>query len=116
MLWAVIAAGTSTPATAATSTVFFTLQSGDFSRLTDYNAAKRAVAESVRFYPPFPKPLMKARADCTVGGYAVRKYQWVEVHLPAMNRDPEVFGDPHRFDPERPDAKYARPFGQVPHY
>ena len=116
LLWAVIAAGTDTPGTAATSTVFFTLQSGEFPRLTDYHAAKRAVAESIRFYPPFPKPLMKARTDCTVGGYQLKKNQWVEVHLPAVNRDPDVFLDPHRFDPDRRDAKCARPFGEVPHY
>jgi len=116
LLWAVIAAGTDTPGTAATATIYFTLQSGDFRQLADTDRAKHAMAESLRFYPPFPKPLMKVRRDCTIGGAALKKNQWVEVHLPAANRDERLFSRPHEFDLNRSDIKNARPFGDMPHY
>jgi cytochrome P450 len=116
LLWAVIAAGTDTPGTAATAAVFFTLQTDEFRLLTEYDDARHALAESLRFYPPFPKPLMQVERDCTIGGVSLRKNQWVEVHLPAANRDGHMFSRPHEFDVDRADAKYARPFGDVPHY
>jgi len=116
LLWAVIAAGTDTPGTAATAAIFFTLQTGEFRLLTEYDDAKRALAESLRFYPPFPKPLMQVERDCTIGGISMKKDQWVEVHLPAANRDERVFNKPHEFDVHRLDSKLARPFGDVPHY
>jgi cytochrome P450 len=116
LLWAVIAAGTDTPGTAATATVYFTLQTGEFRDLADQDRARRAVAESLRFYPPFPKPLMKVERDCAIGGIALKKNQWVEVHLPAANRDERLFTRPHEFVIDRPDAKNSRPFGDVPHY
>ena len=116
LLWAVIAAGTDTPGTAATAAVFFTLQTGEFRQLTDYNRAREALAESLRFYPPFPKPLMKVDRDCTIGDSQLHKGQWVEVHLPAVNRDRSMFSEPHDFVIDRSDIKNARPFGDVPHY
>jgi len=116
LLWAVIAAGTDTPGTAATATVYFTLQTGEFRQLTESDRAKQAMAESLRFYPPFPKPLMKVRRDCVIGGAVLQKNQWVEVHLPAANRDARLFSRPHEFDLDRSDIKNARPFGDIPHY
>jgi cytochrome P450 len=116
LLWAVIAAGTDTPGTAATATAYFTLQTAEFRELTGTGRAKMAMAESLRFYPPFPKPLMKVARDCTIGGFSLTKNQWVEVHLPAVNRDSSMFADPHDFLIDRLDGKNARPFGDVPHY
>ena len=116
LLWSVIAAGTDTPGTAATATVYFTLQTGDFPDLTDLERARAAETEALRFYPPFPKPLMKVTRDCTIGGARLTKNQWVEVHLPAANRDERMFANPHEFDIDRADAKNARPFGDIPHY
>ena len=116
LLWSVIAAGTDTPGTAATATVYFTLQTNDFRDLADIDRARAAEAEALRFYPPFPKPLMQVSRDCTIGGSHLTKNQWVEVHLPAANRDERMFSRPHEFDIDRPDAKNARPFGDLPHY
>ena len=116
LLWAVIAAGTDTPGTAAAATVYFTLQTGDFAGLTEYDRARKAISESLRFYPPFPKPLSKVRVDCEIAGVPLKKNQWVETHLPAANRDERVFERPHEFDIDRPDIKNARPFGDIPHY
>ena len=116
LLWSVIAAGSDTPGTAATATVYFTLQTGDFRDLTDLDRARAAETEALRFYPPFPKPLMKVTRDCIIGGARLTKNQWVEVHLPAANRDERMFSRPHEFDIDRSDGKNARPFGDVPHY
>ena len=49
LLWSVIAAGSDTPGTAATATVYFTLQTGDFRDLTDLDRARAAEAEALRF-------------------------------------------------------------------
>lgn len=116
LLWSVIAAGTDTPGTAASAAVYFTVQSGDFADLQDPHRVQAALTEGLRYYPPFPKPLMKVRRDCSIGGVDLSRGQWVEVHLPAANRDEGWFARPHRYDLDRDDARNARPFGDVPHY
>lgn len=116
LLWALIAAGTDTPGTAATAAVFFTVQTGQFPDLAHPDRARATLAEGLRFYPPFPKPMMRVRRDCSIGGTRLARGQWVEAHLPAANRDEAWFSRPHQFDPDRDDAKNARPFGDVPHY
>lgn len=116
LLWAVIAAGTDTPGTAAAAAVYFTVQAGAFPDLRDPARARAALAEGLRYYPPFPKPMMQVRRDCSIAGTDLRKDQWVEVHLPAANRDEGFFARPHEFDIDRADARNARPFGDVPHY
>jgi len=60
--------------------------------------------------------LMKVRRACSIGGTELKKDQWVEVHLPAANRDERWFSRPHEFDMDRADAKNSRPFGDIPHY
>jgi len=59
---------------------------------------------------------MRVSRDCTLAGAQLKKNQWVEVHLPAVNRDERIFSHPHEFDMDRIDAKNARPFGDIPHY
>jgi cytochrome P450 len=116
LLWALVFAGTDTPITAAAQTVWFARQHGSYQQLADRPVAARAVAEALRYYPPFPKPLMHVTRDVPLpGGAVARAGEWIELHLPAMNRDPEMFVHPHVYDPGRPDAAGARTFGGGAH-
>ena len=77
--------------------------------------------EALRLWPPAPAfSLRPLREDCVVAGkYLMRKGTRVAVLLPALHRDPEVWSEPEKFDPdrflpgpvaERPTAAY-KPFG-----
>ncbi|MCV7331588.1 cytochrome P450 [Mycobacterium cookii] len=58
--------------------------------------------ESLRLWPTAPGYLRVARKDTVLGGrYRIRKGQWVLVVLPLVQRDPQVWADPERFDPDR---------------
>jgi hypothetical protein len=116
LLWALIFAGTDTPITAAAQTVWFAGQHGSYRQLTERAAAARAAAEALRYYPPFPKPLVHVTRDVPLSdGFVARPGEWVELHLPAMNRDPDVFEHPDVYDPARRDAAAARTFGGGAH-
>ncbi len=116
LLWALIFAGTDTPITAAAQTVWFSWQHGSYRQLTERAGAARSAAEALRFYPPFPKPLVHVTRDVPLpGGAVARPGEWIELHLPAMNRDPEVFEHPDVYDPGRRDAAAARTFGGGAH-
>jgi cytochrome P450 len=58
--------------------------------------------ESLRLWPTAPGYLRVARKDTVLGGrYRIKKGQWVLVVLPLVQRDPQVWPDPERFDPDR---------------
>lgn len=58
--------------------------------------------ESLRLWPTAPGYLRVARTDTVLGGrYRIKKGQWVLVVLPLVQRDPRVWPDPERFDPDR---------------
>ena len=58
--------------------------------------------ESLRLWPTAPGYLRVARKDTVLGGrYRIKKGQWVLVVLPLVQRDPQVWADPERFDPDR---------------
>jgi cytochrome P450 len=115
LVWALIAAGTDTPGTVAAQSVWFAVLHGSFPELTSRDAATRAVAEALRYYPPFTKPLMRVRGDVPLGGEVAHRGEWIELHLPAMNRDPAFFDRPHVYDARRKDAAAARTFGGGAH-
>jgi cytochrome P450 len=59
---------------------------------------------------------MRAVTEVELGSEASAKPgEWVELHLPAMNRDPAFFRDPDRYDPDRTDGAAARTFGGGAH-
>lgn len=58
--------------------------------------------EALRLWPTAPGYLRVARKDTVLGGrYRIKKGQWVLVVLPLVQRDPQVWPDPERFDPDR---------------
>lgn len=62
--------------------------------------------EALRMRPPGPQLMLEARQDVVIAGVSVPKGTGVLVMLRMIQMNPEVFGDPERFRPERflPDA------------
>lgn len=58
----------------------------------------KAVEEILRYAPPVGQTARILDRDMTVGGCPMKKSQVIVTSLPAANRDPEAYDDPHRFD------------------
>jgi cytochrome P450 len=72
---------------------------GDVAKLRYVRAA---LDEALRLWPTAPAYLRAARADTMVGGqYRMNQGDWAMVFLPLLHRDPKVWPDPERFDPDR---------------
>jgi cholest-4-en-3-one 26-monooxygenase len=85
--------------------------------IADRGAITSAVEELLRYITPVNFMARTATEDVDLHGETIRKGQYVCLWYAAANRDPEVFADPHRFDPDRtPNAHQA--FGAMgsPHY
>lgn len=68
--------------------------------------------EALRLWPTAPGYQRAARADTMLGGrYPMRKGEWALVFLPVLHRDPQIWPDPERFDPDRfaPGLAKSRP-------
>ncbi len=61
--------------------------------------AEALLAEILRWDPPVRLTRRVAAEDATAGGLPVPAGAVLVLDLAAANRDPEVFPDPHRFDP-----------------
>lgn len=59
------------------------------------------VDETLRLHPPALALMRRLTAPADVGGHALPAGTDVMAALPLLHRDPAVFPDPHRFDPER---------------
>ncbi|TQS29358.1 cytochrome P450 [Microbispora sp. KK1-11] len=59
------------------------------------------LTETLRWDPPVRLTRRVAAEDATAGGVPVPAGAVLVLDLAAANRDPEVFPDPHRFDPAR---------------
>ena len=72
---------------------------GDVAKLRYVRAA---LDEALRLWPTAPAYLRAARTDTMVGGqYRMNQGDWAMVFLPLLHRDPQVWPDPERFDPDR---------------
>jgi cytochrome P450 len=58
----------------------------------------KAVEEILRYAPPVGQTARILDRDLSVGGCPMKKSQVVVTSLPAANRDPAVYAEPHRFD------------------
>lgn len=83
----------------------------------------QVVQEALRLYPPAPAVHRLVCKDIEVDGYRVEAGTVAMVAAYAMHRDPELWHDPLRFDPDRfrPELAASRdrwqylPFGGGPH-
>ncbi|MGA8328432.1 MAG: cytochrome P450 [Mycobacterium sp.] len=73
-----------------------------YSDVAKLRYVRAVLDESLRLWPTAPGYLRVARKDTVLGGrYRIKKGQWVLVVLPLVQRDPQVWPDPERFDPDR---------------
>ena len=90
-----------------------------FTRLRDEGMpyALQVVKESMRLYPPAFVLARSALRDTSIGGFPVRKDEIVLIAPWLLHRDPRLFEDPLRFDPDRflPEREAAlRRFAYMP--
>lgn len=76
--------------------------------------ATRFVQEVRRLYPFFPSVAAKTRTAFQWKGYSFPADRRVILDLHGTNRDPRVWDDPLKFDPERHRGRAAPPFGLIP--
>jgi cytochrome P450 len=61
----------------------------------------KLLAETLRYSPAVRNTRRVASADSRIGNATIEQGGTVILDFEAANRDPELFADPHRFDPER---------------
>jgi cytochrome P450 len=92
---------------------------GHFERLRNEGMAYglRVMKESMRLYPPAFVMARSALRDTSIGGFQVRKDEVVLIAPWLLHRDPRLFADPLRFEPDRflPEREAALPrFAYMP--
>jgi cytochrome P450 len=86
-------------------------------RLVDDPAATENIVEEIlRLDPPIQYTARMAMDGARLAGRPVPKGTIVLLLTAAANRDPEVFPDPHRFDPDRANAREHLTFSSGVHY
>lgn len=70
-------------------------------QLARLDVTRRVLEEGMRLYPPVWLLARMSTADHTLGGYHVPKGRLVFVSPWLTHRDPKLFPDPERFDPDR---------------
>ncbi|XP_022769908.1 cytochrome P450 CYP82D47-like [Durio zibethinus] len=74
-------------------------QDSDIEKLVYLQAV---IKETLRLYPPGPiSSPHEAREDCSIGGYLVRKGTRVITNLWKLHRDPRIWSNAVKFQPER---------------
>lgn len=91
-------------------------ENGLWSRLrADRSLIPRVVEESLRQISSVIAWRRIVVEDTTIGGEPVPKGAKLLLSLAGANRDPSVFPDPDRFDPDRPNARSHLSFGKGIH-
>ncbi|MCW6008134.1 cytochrome P450 [Micromonospora sp. CPCC 205371] len=74
------------------------------------------VDEVLRYDPPVQYTIRRPQRATTVDGVEIPGGAHVLLLLAGANRDPEVFDQPDRFDPARPNNREHLSFSSGPHY
>lgn len=84
--------------------------------LSDFEAhIDNAIEEVLRYTAITTNFRRTATCGTEIGGRPVRKGDKIYMSYAAVNRDPAVFADPHRFDITRENARRHVTFGNGPH-
>jgi cytochrome P450 len=73
------------------------------------------IEESLRLEPAAAVIDRYTTAGTVLGGVELPGGELVRISIAGANRDPEVFGDPDRFDPDRAGSRRHLAFAQGPH-
>ena len=84
--------------------------------VTDPDATDRIVEELLRLETPVQYTMRLTTEPLELAGVRLRADTPVVLLLAAANRDPLVFPDPHRFDPDRPNGRDHLAFSAGIHY
>jgi cytochrome P450 len=76
---------------------------------------ERAIEESLRLEPAAAMVDRYATEETELGAATIAPGELVHVSITGANRDPGVFADPNRFDPQRPNIRRHLAFAQGPH-
>lgn len=79
------------------------------------DAIRAFVEETLRLDGPGIGNNRRVTRDCTIGGVAIPEDSTVTLLWGSANRDAEVFADPDRFDPSRPNLRKHLAFGNGLH-
>jgi cytochrome P450 len=106
---ALLIAGYETTHTLIGQSMLLILQDNDIRRACgeafDAGEFNAVVEEFLRYVTPAMNVARTATEDLDFHGETIRRNDTMQLMLIAANRDPEVFADPHRFDPFRVRAK-----------
>jgi len=82
--------------------------------LEDPSRIQKSLKEFLRIINPVPAHSRGITEDLEIGGHQFRKGDVVQLNWMAANHDPEVFSNPHVFDPDR-KVDHHLAFGSGPH-
>ncbi len=82
----------------------------------DPDLVPAAMEECGRFQPAIRHTIKYATADTVLGDTPIAEGEFVTVRIAAAHRDPQVFADPHTFDPRRTQPRPQLAFGAGRHY
>jgi cytochrome P450 len=80
----------------------------------DFDYVKKVVKEQMRYLTP-SNTMRIVTEDFDYRGVAIPAGTMLVFPLSVSGRDPEVFGQPHLFDPERPEKSPSQGFGRGMH-
>lgn len=72
-----------------------------FEDLAELGYLGQILREALRLHPTAPAFALAPSEPTTLGGYRIEQGEDVMVMLPVLHRDPAVWSDPERFDPDR---------------
>ena len=110
-------AGHETTLSLPSNTIYTLLANPDQLQLLRQNPEllTSALEESLRFESPVSRQSRLMKADAELGGKTLRKGEMLFQMLNAVNRDPEYFTDPDKFDIRRKNNRHMA-FGQGIHF
>lgn len=112
-------AGTLTTAAALPRLVALLVDGGHVARLRGRpDAIAAAISEALRYITPVPATVRIAQRDADVRGHRIARDERIVIITNNIARDPALFPDPDRFDPERvydPRSRYLW-YGAGPHF
>ena len=83
---------------------------------TEPESSLNIVNELMRLHPIIPEPGRQPAEDIVYRDIRIPAGTPLFLSAAAANRDPAVFDEPDRFDPDRPNAAKQLGFGAGPHY